>query len=179
MSAPGLSEIQGRVRNLAARIGAPPEILPTFGYSEDGARPHVEVGRDGLLHYVVVERGQELDRQTVVELDELLWHIFKHVTFSLACDFELKHRVALKDCRRLIFAKQVELLGTLSVEWAVREQHDHDAILARHPFDDAAGERATLSATLRAAGQSNAVAWRNACERYPLPEHANDPQRDA
>lgn len=179
MRALGLPEIENRVRDLAARIGAPRQLLPTFGCSEDGARPHVEVGREGLLHYVVVERGQELDRQTVVELDELLWHIFKHVTFSLACEFELKHRVAFRDCRRLIFAKQVELLGVLSAEWADREQRDHEAILTRHPFDDAASERATLCVTLREAGQSDDLAWRNACDRYPLPVPARGPQEDA
>ncbi len=164
-----LSEIENQVRSLAKRVEAPEQILPTFGHSEDGARPHIEVDHVGRLHYVVVERGKELERHTTLELDDLLSHIFQHVTFSLGCAFELKHRVPLQDCRRLIFATQVELLRVLSPEWANREARDHEEILARHPFDDTAGERASLTAALRKAGNSEEEAWRMACERYPLP----------
>ena len=166
---PGLPEIENTVRILAARIGAPDHLLPTFGHSEDGARPHVEVDRAGLLHYAVVERGRDVERQIVAELDELLWHVFKHITFSMACEFELMHRVPLQDGRRLMFAKQVELLRVLSLDWADRQRRDHKKILARHPFDDAADERADLTADLRKAGRSDAEAWREACQRYPLP----------
>jgi len=164
-----LLEIENRVRDLARQVGAPDPILPTFGDSKDGARPHVEVDRVGRLHYVVVERGEELERNTTLELDELLWQIFQHVTFSMACEFEVKHRVAHEDCRRLIFAKQVELLRILSPEWAKREEGNHQAILERHSFDDTSAARARLTAALREVGDSPEVAWQKACERYPLP----------
>jgi hypothetical protein len=165
----GLPEVESRVRELARRIGAPDHVLPTFGYSEDGARPHVEIDRDGLLHYVVVERGQESCRDTAPDLEVLLWYVFRNATFSMACDFELKNRVPLRDSRRTIFAKQVELLGLVSPEWAERKRREHEFTLMRYPFDDSAGERATLAASLRNAGESEANAWRRACETYPLP----------
>jgi hypothetical protein len=132
---PDLAEIEHCVRRLAARIGAPDRELPTFGHSEDGARPHVEVTARGL-HYVVVERGEELQRLTTRDVDELLWHVFKDVTFSLAGRFELAHRVPGQDTRRARFAKQVELLETLSPVWAKRLSAEHRVILASHPFDD-------------------------------------------
>jgi hypothetical protein len=110
---------------------------------------------------------------------KLLWHVFEPVTSSLARDFELKNRAAFRDSRRIVFAKQVELLGALSVQWADRRRREHAVILSRHPFDDRASERATLCAALREAGQSDDVAWRNACERYPLPADASDPQEEA
>jgi hypothetical protein len=169
VSLPNLREIEERVRDLAARIGATDRTLPTFGRSEGSARPHIEVDRSGL-HYLVVERGEELNRITTRDFRELLWTVFKDVTFSLACDFELRHRVSGQDCRRLIFAKQIELLGRLLPEWAEHEARAHAAILKQHPFDDASAERASLAADLRRAGQSAETAWRNACMRFPLPE---------
>jgi hypothetical protein len=49
------------IDDLAQRIGASGLILPTYGRSEDFARPYIEVDDSGY-HYVVVERGQEMER---------------------------------------------------------------------------------------------------------------------
>ena len=87
-----LPDIEKQVRELAAHIDAPDFVLPTFGYSEDGARPHIEIDPAGRMHYVVVERGQESERLTFIELDALLYRIFETVTFQMSGDFELKHR---------------------------------------------------------------------------------------
>src|SRR5688572_29569388 len=92
MTVPSLVEVEARVRELATSIGATGDELPTFGRSEDGARPHVEVNASGL-HFVVVERGEELERVTTNDLDELLWRVFESITFSLACGYAGKHRV--------------------------------------------------------------------------------------
>lgn len=123
------------VDRLAARVGAPADLLPTYGYSEDGARPHIEVDPSGY-HYVVVERGQEMSRITTSNFDELLFHVFEHVTFELACQYELKHRVEHRDVRRLIFRRQIELLTVLSQTWADMESQDHERILRQHPYND-------------------------------------------
>lgn len=135
--APDLREIEARVRDLAARIGATGYVLPTFGRSEDGARPHIEVDTP-RMHYVVIERGEELTRQTTADVDELLWWVFENVTFSLATDYASRHRVFGRDFRRGLFAKQVELLAVLSPQWADRAAEDHRGVLVRHPFVDSA-----------------------------------------
>jgi hypothetical protein len=135
-----LSDIKSEVDRLARLIGAPEGYLPTYGHTEDGARPHIEVDPSGY-HYVVVERGQELERITTTDIDELLSTIFASVTFSLACDYELRHRKANQDSRRLMFRRQIDLLSILSPEWAVREGERHEEILLRHPFDDASDKR--------------------------------------
>ncbi|HEV2862289.1 MAG TPA: Imm63 family immunity protein [Pyrinomonadaceae bacterium] len=130
-----LSEIRDEVERLAALVGAPAHLLPTYGRTEDGARPHVEVDSRGY-HYVVVERGNELTRVTTDDLDELLFNIFEAVTFSLATRHELTHRVEGQDFRRLLFGRQVGLLSALSPRWGEREALSHDAVLRRHPFKD-------------------------------------------
>jgi Immunity protein 63 len=139
MSFFSLSEIENSVNRLAGRIAAPANLLPTFGYSEDFARPHIEVDARGY-HFVVVERGQELERRTTDNLDDLLSRIFTSVTFSMACNYELRHRVDGADPRRLLFATQVDLLSRLSSDWARREVEHHEIILRTHPFSDAGEE---------------------------------------
>lgn len=131
-----LAEIEQRIRELARSIDAPDWILPTYGHSEDGARPHIEVEETGRMHYIVVERGQEIERITLVDLDDLLYRVFQSVTFSLACQFELNHREPKQDFRRIMFAKQVDLLGKLSPKWADRDAERHAEILKNHPFRD-------------------------------------------
>jgi hypothetical protein len=131
-----LSEIEALVAELAARIDAPASALPTYGRTEDGARPHVAV-HGGAYHYVIVERGIEQDHRRTPALDELLYWIFADVTHQLAFAYELHHRVAGQDCRRLAFAKQLELMGRVDPAFAQRLDGEIQRVLRRHPYDDA------------------------------------------
>jgi hypothetical protein len=153
-----LIEIQNEVSQLAAQIGASAKILPTYGKTEDGARPHIEVDSRGY-HYVVVERGEELQRITTQDFDQLLYHIFENITFNLACDYELANRTENQDCRRLNFRHQIEILSKISSAWTKRESKRHEEILRHHPFDDNSDARVRLS---------KQVGWKKACEKYPL-----------
>lgn len=132
-----LSQIKERVDKLASLISAANSpYLPTYGKSEDGARPHIEVDAQGY-HFVVVERGQEFERKTTCDLEKLLYWIFATVTASLAFDYELVHRLSGQDCRRIAFQRQIELLAMLSERWAQQETLEHEKILQKHPFNDA------------------------------------------
>jgi hypothetical protein len=163
-----LDEIEREVLRLASRIDASGGLLPTFGYSEDFARPHIEVNEAGY-HYVVIERGQEQDRVTTSDLDELLYLVFKSVTFTLAGSYELKHRVEGRDNRRLHFQKQLELMHLLSPQWSDRQAAEQNRILQQYPYDDASDARVRLTVQLRAQGHTPDEAWALACKRYPLP----------
>jgi len=162
-----LSEIKVEVDRLAHRIGASGCVLPTYGSTDDGAKPHIETDVRGY-HYVVVERGKELRRITTRDLGELLFHIFEAVTFSLACDYELSHHVESQDRRRMIFRRQSELLAVLSREWSDRASRQHEQILREHPYDDLANARVNLA---------NQVGWKAACEKYPLPTNSSVNQK--
>jgi len=155
-----LSEIKTEIDGLAAKVGVSGNCLPTYGHSEDWARPHIEVDSLGY-HYVIVERGQELKRITTSDLNELLYHVFEAITFDLACAYELANRVENQDFRKLLFKCQIDLLSKLSKEWSIREAQQHDQILCEHSFDDFASTRTTLS---------KQVGWEVACKKYPLPE---------
>jgi hypothetical protein len=129
-------DIRELVNSLADKIKAPLQLLPTYGRTVDSAHPHIDIDGNGRYNYVVVERGEELSRDIAADTNDLLFMIFSGVTFSLACDFEVKHRRKNEDSRRQLFAKQEELLGMLNKEWRIREQKEHQEILKRHPFND-------------------------------------------
>lgn len=129
-----LPEIKADIERLAARIGAPARNLPTYGRTEDFARPHIEVDGRGY-HFVVVERGQEIERRTTNDFDELLYNVFGSATFSIASDYELENRIENQDSRRILFSRQVELLAALSPAWGEREAQRHERILEHYSFE--------------------------------------------
>ena len=164
-----LPEIQAEVRRLGSLIGAPETQIPTYGYSEDFARPHIEVDQRGY-HYVVVERGRELERFTTRDFDELLYHIFKSVAAELSLSYVLDQRVEGQDSRRLAFQRRIDLLSVLSPKWAGRYKRELEQILREHPFDDSGSARADLEKQIRDQGQSPDDARQLAREVYSLPQ---------
>src|SRR6185436_14130198 len=124
-------------KRLAGLIGALERDLPTFGNSEGTGRPDVEVSGTHctFYHYVVRERDREYERTTTNDIDDLLYTVLVHVSFSVAMRFEIQHRVPGQDFRRLMFQKQIELLASLRPEWAERQSFAHKQFLRRSPFD--------------------------------------------
>lgn len=141
--------------------------MPNYGYSNDGAHPHIEVDNFGSLNYVIIERGEELERKITDKLDDLLYWIFSSVTFSLACNIELKNRIEDKDCRRIMFENQEELLGQLNENWRLKEIVEHQEILKKRPFDDLAVLRATYCGQLRKQGVAETEINKLAYAKYP------------
>jgi immunity protein 63 of polymorphic toxin system len=84
-----LQDIEMDVAALARRIGTSPHDLPTYGTSRDGGYPHVEL-HDCLYHYVVVERGQEIERRSSASYYDLLYWIFRNVTHGQAFLYEIE-----------------------------------------------------------------------------------------
>jgi hypothetical protein len=137
MTHPELDQLRSEVDRLAALIGAPASSLPTYGRTDDSARPHVEFG-GGQFHFVVVERGVELERLSSPVADDVLYQVFESVTFSMACAVEGRHRRHGEDSRRQRFDVQLNLLGRLSADWRRRTRERLDDVLRRHPFADPA-----------------------------------------
>jgi hypothetical protein len=166
-----LAQIKTEVDRRAAIIGASGDSsLPTYGRTEDNGYPHIEV--DEFYHYVFVERGKENSRVSTTDLDHLLYLVFKTVTFSMAMNYEVRHRIQTQDCRRILFKHQIELLSKLSEAWSVRCAHERDLILRQHPFDDNTNIRVAYAVNLRKQGHSPDIASQLACEKYPLSDGA-------
>jgi hypothetical protein len=161
-----LDEIKKKVYELAMKIDVPSNLLPTYGQQIWDAHPYIEV--DNLfMYYIISERGEEYERKMTDNIDELLYCIFSSVTFSMASDHELKNRIEDKDCRRIMFAKQEQLLGQLNDNWREKKSAEHQSILKTHPFDDLAGLRAAYFRQLRLKGLSESEIKKLAYTKYP------------
>jgi len=86
---------------------------------------------------VLIERGKERERRLSRDPDNVLYWLIKDVTFPIGCDYELAYRVEGEDFRRVLFARQIELLARLDRRWAMRAMDELNAILVRNPFMDA------------------------------------------
>jgi hypothetical protein len=124
------------IEELASKIDTPQNLLPTYKISDDGALPHIVIDESGLYHFIIVERGQEIEHRHTADLDELLYWVFAGITFSMACKHESRHRVRNQDFRKLLFQHQEQLLDLLSPQWKEKEVNEHARILEGAPFDD-------------------------------------------
>lgn len=129
-----LPALETVIEALADMIGAPRDLLPSCGISDQTGRPHIEISQ--VYHYVVAERGGEQSREVTAELDLLLYWVFQDVTSQMAGKYELEHRRAAEDSRRLRFEKQLELMAQISSDWAAKQRADQASILVLHPFQD-------------------------------------------
>ena len=100
----------------------------------DGS-PHVEVSGEELS-YVVTERGSEFVRRTTTSQDDLLYWLASDMVFSLAGHYEFNHREPGRDSRRIMFARELELMGRISPTWRTRKEAEIMSILAQHPYHD-------------------------------------------
>jgi hypothetical protein len=162
-----LEAIKEKVDELANKINAPTNLLPSYGQQNWDAHPYIEVDNLGFMFFINSERGEEIERKMTNKIDELLYWIFSWVTFSMASIYEVNNRIEDKDCRRIIFHKQEELLGVLNPIWQEKENERHKGVLSSYPFDDLAGLRATYCRHLRQQGLLEAEINKLAYAKYP------------
>ena len=115
-----ITALKSRMVALAREIELPDHLLPTFGYSEQNGRPHIEL-RDGEFHLVTEERGREYERFTTSSLDDLLYRVFRDATYSTAAA-RLRVSQLTSSSRRAILHDQVALLERLNPQWATRRE---------------------------------------------------------
>jgi hypothetical protein len=125
-----LSEIEFEIRNIAKLIDAPDQYLPTFGYTEGNARPHIEIQGEEF-HYIINERGEEYKREITNEFHELKFLVFADVTFEMAVQLERKNRKKNEDFRIQMFQIQEDLLFKIESAYSVRIKTNHDKLLNR------------------------------------------------
>ena len=120
---------------LASKIGADPRNLPTFENTQYDGRPNIEfLGQ--YFQYAIQERNTALKSDLFTDLNGLLYQVFKDITFQMAMDDEVAHRVPGVDSRRLIFTKQLELLKELNSDWSKRVEKEQVDQLSVFPFND-------------------------------------------
>lgn len=111
-----IGELQQTVNLIGDKLGAPKSMLLVRVSSPEDGTPHVEF-KSGGFEYVSSERSYEIFRKYTRSLDELLFWIISRVALNMAVDYELSHRVAGKDSRRMIFEKYLSELSRINKEW--------------------------------------------------------------
>lgn len=132
-----IEEVQKRAMLLLERIPEHKNINFFVSFKENtyDCMPFVEIDEKGY-HLKSYERGKLVQDDITSDVNELLYWIFRDITFNEACNYELKHREKYKDIRRLMFSKQLELLEYISDDFACRcKAHIHEILLCTS-FDD-------------------------------------------
>jgi Immunity protein 63 len=163
---PTLSDVKNLIDQLAQKINAPKDLLPTYGYPIDKGRGDIEIDNNGQIYYLPNERG--MDRHFLRDVDDLLYFVFKNVTMAMASKYELSKRVAGQDSRRINFLERERLLGVLDEKWKSKTQKEHEEVLINYPFDDHGSDRVFYYQQLVKSGQHEGDEWLLACEKYPL-----------
>ena len=83
----------------------------------------------------MAERGN-IERDLRMDLEDLLYNVFKNITSDMAMTYELKNRIGDQDSRKVSFQKEEELMKKLNEEWGRRIERDHECILQYAPFRD-------------------------------------------
>ena len=130
-----LATIRKRVKQLAKLIDAPSDLTKVAGSPDWMGGMYVEVDNIGY-HYVNSERGNEYERHTTEDINELLYWIIKDITSEIASNYEFSNRLPCADSRRLWFKKWVELMGIIDPKFQKRLEEEINEILKDAPYTD-------------------------------------------
>ena len=166
MNNQSFEEIKIEVEKLAERIQAPKSRLPMYGFSLD-ERPCVDLNSNGQLSLVYSDRGKIAKSELALDIDHLLYLIFRDLTYFMAIEFNYENPDKEIDIRRLQNKKQLELLGKLKEKWKDMEQENQAHTLKLFPFNDYEGKRQTYLRELLANGFLYKEALEKSFKRYP------------
>lgn len=124
-----------KVKLLGEVIDAPERLLDGFKKRNQYAQPYIEC-KPPFYYLVTIENGKELERQKFLDADMLLYSVFEKITFEMALEYEVIHRIPTQDSRRLLFSHQLELMEKLSPKWKKRLQNKIFEIVKRNPYQD-------------------------------------------
>jgi hypothetical protein len=130
-----LKHLQSKYDRLAQRIKPCIAEYSFLTERRDDGSPHVEYANDEY-HYLVTERGLELERRCTPDINEILYWMIYDLTFWMGVAFELKNRIEGPDVRRVIFARQLELIERADHAMADRLERQIAETLSKNPFID-------------------------------------------
>lgn len=127
--------IINKINSLAKKINVPKTLLDSLQRQNQYAQPYIEI-KFPFYYLVVSENGREIKRQKFKNAEGLMFAVFEELTFVMAIQYELMHRVMGKDSRRIIFSYQLELMEKISIKWKDILQVKINQILRDNPYND-------------------------------------------
>lgn len=132
---PELLLLQDEYNELCQRIKPYDGEYTILTERQDVGVAHIEY-TDGEYHYIVTERGLDLERRSTADRSEILYWMIYSLTFWMGVEFEFKNRIEGPDSRRMMFAHWLEQMKKADPEMADRLENDIAEILAKNPFLD-------------------------------------------
>lgn len=129
MSEPRFQAIKARFDEIKRSLPLDPSdwTLELSRSPHGDGTPHIEI--EGLLCFVISERGYEYERRIAVDEDELLYWLTTVITSQAASRWEACHREPGTDSRQGWFAKELEILQAINPQWAERRAKEHEQLL--------------------------------------------------
>lgn len=133
-----LEEVENIIFKMSNKISVSKDsaLLPMFSKTKDVFSEGESIYVDDKYHYIMMERGQVYKHYESEELEEILYPLFKNITFSLAQEYEFNHRKANEDFRRLMWKKQLKLLRKINKNFAEERKKEIEEILTISPYND-------------------------------------------
>jgi tetratricopeptide (TPR) repeat protein len=91
---------------------------------------------DKGYHYCTVLDPWVFHEDVTQDLFEITCWIIHIYIFMMASDYEVTHRIAGQDCRRLLFEKRLQYWSLLGPEYLKREEKEIRDILLWYPYND-------------------------------------------
>ena len=135
-----LSALKSTYASIAKQLNAPREHIRFAETPQHNGSPHVEFDGNNFA-YVITERGEEYERKSTSNENEILYWLVKDLTRAMASHFELAHRDPTTDSRRLFFQKHLDLIRTIDHNWHTRLQAEYEIVLEQHRFRDTMDEQ--------------------------------------
>jgi hypothetical protein len=129
-------ELSARYRVLHARTREAVVDHPLYFSRQDDGMAHLEFHGDGSVSSIVTEHGATIASSRFEDEEDLLYHLVRGAIWMMACEYEKSHRVEGQDLRRVLFARDLELMNRVSPEWGERRRAEIDDLLRRYPFCD-------------------------------------------
>ncbi|WP_246316611.1 Imm63 family immunity protein [Scandinavium goeteborgense] len=107
-------------------------IIPD--YPDGLATPFLEI-HDNEYHFIVSERGCEIERKITTSDDEILYWFTESGVHAMASHYAASKRLPNNDFRVVYFRKQYQLMLSIKPEWATRKRIELAEIIQKHPFD--------------------------------------------
>lgn len=102
-----------------AKISSDLHLLPEINNSNSNCEPFIEIWQNAY-YYICLERGKDVFRKQTTDLNELIFMVMENLTFKMALDWAKLQPKSNSDLRIPAFAKQVELMKTINLDYGDR-----------------------------------------------------------
>ncbi len=126
-------QVQQKINDYSKKIGLNSDDVTLRGIPSGFGEPHLEIS-DDYYHYVICERGNELSRESFLDVDDFTYKFFEMVTSMVAGEYEQENSVIGEDQRVIRFNKQIELMTQLNHEWGRKKEADIAETLKNSPY---------------------------------------------